>query len=357
MKIIKSLFLLAFVSCCSFVQAQDLHFTMFDMAPLRLNPAHTGFYQGTFRVGGIYRTQWQGLSIAQGNGVPGTSGSTGFSGFKTPSAYIDVPFAFGKSSEVKSWAGVGASFFADNYGPFSNMNAGLSLAYHLGLGEKGNTIISLGFHGGIMQDQLSYDNLTLGTDILNGTAAGTSIATQLGGNTSASTVDFSGGIMLNHRASSYWIQAGFAANHFTQPSYNFLQSTDAKRPITFVGNMIASFDLNEKLLIRPLFFYQTAAGTMDLTGQALVGYHLNDEKNITILGGLGYRWADAPFMRVGLELKGLKFGFAYDLNVSPVSTKVFTKSNRAQSFELGLSYIFKIYKEPVIKDILFCPRF
>ena len=28
-------------------------------------------------------------------------------------------------------------------------------------------------------------------------------------------------------------------------------------PITFVGNLIASFDLNEKLLIRPLFFYQT----------------------------------------------------------------------------------------------------
>ena len=35
--------------------AQDIHFTQFTMSPLTLNPGLTGKFEGTVRIGGIYR--------------------------------------------------------------------------------------------------------------------------------------------------------------------------------------------------------------------------------------------------------------------------------------------------------------
>jgi hypothetical protein len=112
MKILKSLLLLCCIGFCESMHAQDIHYTMFDMAPLEMNPAQTGFFAGTFRVGGIYRTQWAGMSIVQSQ-PPLSTGSTNFSGFQTPSAFIDVPFGIppkDKKKTMKSWAGVGVLF-------------------------------------------------------------------------------------------------------------------------------------------------------------------------------------------------------------------------------------------------------
>jgi len=40
------------------VEAQDPHFSQFNAAPLQLNPAMAGVYEGQFRVGINYRDQW-----------------------------------------------------------------------------------------------------------------------------------------------------------------------------------------------------------------------------------------------------------------------------------------------------------
>ena len=43
-------------------QAQDIHFSQFYASPLTLNPALSGFHDGTFRVAGIYRNQWRSVT-------------------------------------------------------------------------------------------------------------------------------------------------------------------------------------------------------------------------------------------------------------------------------------------------------
>jgi len=88
MKLVKSLLLFCSILFFGSTQAQDIHWTMFDMSPLTLNPAFTGAYEGTFRVGGIYRSQWNSFTT----------------GFETPSVYVDAPILMiGK----KSWLAVG----------------------------------------------------------------------------------------------------------------------------------------------------------------------------------------------------------------------------------------------------------
>lgn len=366
MKILKSVFLLFLVSFCTSSQAQDIHYTMFDMAPLELNPVYTGYYAGTFRVGGIYRTQWAGLSIST---PPSTgNGNSGFSGYQTPSAYIDVPFGIppkDKTKSMKSWAGVGISFYYDVVGKVSNLAASLSLAYHLGLGQKGNTILSFAAQGGILQHRISNPNFVFEQDLLN--PNGANGGDPLFGNSDASKTmaDFSAGIMISHRGRRFGFEGGVSLNHFTRPNYSLLTNGESQLPMTMISNLIFKIALTKrgKLFLKPLFFFQNTLGeqfnSYDFNGQLLLGVHFNDLQDITLYVGGGYRASGDAIARIGLDIKGLKFGFAYDINTQAngLSYKAFSNNNTGMAFEVALSYVAKIYKVPVIKDVLFCPRF
>lgn len=374
---LKSVCLLFIVGfCTSSSQAQDIHYSMFDMAPLELNPVYTGYYAGTFRVGGIYRTQWQGLSVSQ---PPSTSNaSRSFSGYQTPSAYIDVPFGIppkDKNKNMKSWAGVGISFYYDAAGMgLSNLAASLSLAYHLGLGQQGNTIISLGVQGGILQRRISGD-FKFEDQLLNGGATTDPLFVGASAGVTKTLPDFSGGLMVSHRGKRFGLEAGASLNHFTNPNYSFKtpdqnEEDEAKLPMTIIANLAMKIALTQKgnLFLRPLFFFQNTLNTTgqgeglsayDLNGQLLLGIHFNEMQDITLYLGGGYRVSGDAIARIGLDIKGLKFGFAYDINTHAqgLNYKTFTNNNRGMAFELALSYIAKIYKVPVVDDIIICPRF
>ena len=48
--------------------AQDPHFSMFYMAPMYLNPALTGAFDGNYRASALFRGQWG--SVLQNEAVP-----------------------------------------------------------------------------------------------------------------------------------------------------------------------------------------------------------------------------------------------------------------------------------------------
>ena len=43
--------------------AQDTHLSMYDAAPLFLNPAMTGVFKGDWRLHAQYRTQWKAVNF------------------------------------------------------------------------------------------------------------------------------------------------------------------------------------------------------------------------------------------------------------------------------------------------------
>ncbi|HND17475.1 MAG TPA: type IX secretion system membrane protein PorP/SprF, partial [Saprospiraceae bacterium] len=87
---------------CLFVgnilMAQDIHFTQYNMSPMTLNPALTGNYLGSYRVGGIYRNQWASIIPA----------------YSTPSFFVDAPIITG--FRKNDWIGVGVAITADKSG-------------------------------------------------------------------------------------------------------------------------------------------------------------------------------------------------------------------------------------------------
>lgn len=374
MRFLKSIILALLLGACSIVQAQDVHFTMFDMAPLELNPTYTGYYSGTFRIGLLSRSQWMGVSITNdGFGYAG-SGKSGFDGFYTPNVYIDVPFGIPnkKTGAMKSWMGVGVSFTMDKVSHLSNMFASLSLAYHIGLGKKGKTILSLAAQGGIAQfragsaaDYIFEDGIIASGGSQTGIYS-SSLSQEAFQDANKTIPDFTGGLMLSHRARNIKFQLGASVNHFTTPEYSFLGSK-AKLPMTLIANFIMDADVSKRIRIKPLVFFHNqltpSIGTdnglssYELNAQLLFGYHFTDAKDITLYLGGGYRVSDAAIARLGLDIKGFKFAFAYDFNLNGLSEKAFEKANRGMAFEVALSYIAKLYKVPVVEEVLFCPRF
>mgnify|MGYP003378248168 CR=1 FL=1 len=110
---------------------QDLHFTQYEFTPIHVNPANTGGFLGTYRIGGVYRDQAASIS--------------GFgSDYRTPFLAIDVNFGF--AFRPKDWTSLSISFFQDRSGEINLGKGGFlaSGAYHLALG-KGDLSIGAQF--------------------------------------------------------------------------------------------------------------------------------------------------------------------------------------------------------------------
>ena len=44
-------------------KSQDLHFSMYPLSPLNINPALTGNFIGDFRANSIHRSQWAAVTV------------------------------------------------------------------------------------------------------------------------------------------------------------------------------------------------------------------------------------------------------------------------------------------------------
>jgi hypothetical protein len=95
------------------------------------------------------------------------------------------------------------------------------------------------------------------------------------------------------------------------------------------------------------------SGNFELAGQLKGELLVNKENDFAIQAGAGYRAGDAAFAIFGGRYKDLVVGLAYDFNISGATTS----TSGIGGYELGVSYIAKIYKKPAVKPVIFCPRF
>ncbi|MBP7272540.1 MAG: PorP/SprF family type IX secretion system membrane protein [Saprospiraceae bacterium] len=344
MKFIKTLsFLLFLLTNVMHVTAQyDIHYTQFDMSPLGINPANTGAFEGTFRLGGIYRNQWAGTLSKP---------------FSTPSVYVDAPiFALRKN---RDWIGVGVVVHTDKAGAGNLGQNGFmgSVAYHLGLDKKGKSVLTLGVQGGYVQRRVDITQgggLTFEDEILN---SGTTSVDRTKFNENTNFYDFTTGIGLSSMiGKTSGMKLGVALAHLTRPKYGLGQSTnsdDAKLPMRTTVTALFDFGLNPKWVFFPGVIYQQIKSASEIGMQAVLGYKINPQQKTMLRMGLGYRVGDAAQAIVGLDYKGFRAGIAYDLNVSSLREA----SKYHGGFEVAVSYIARIYKKPVVKPVIFCPRF
>jgi len=330
------------------LNGQDLHFTQYNMAGLQLNPAATGSFYGSFRIGGIYRSQWY-------NGF----GTTLFS---TPMAYIDAPVYRGFRKQ--DWFGVGMTYSQDNAGSLKLGRTSFlgSLSYHFSLDKAQKHVITLGYQWGNHGFQVkNVQNANPEDQILGGSTIdmiGTEAESYQGSNlglqftsqlAAGSKLTVGGGYFRLTRASVSLLQTGGGPGGRT------------RIPSRFIVHGGLEQDIGTQFMVMPSFLLQSQSGSgdMELLIQAMGGIRLplkdqakDKPQEVLAMAGLGTRIGDALQVLIGGQYGPYRVGFAYDINTSDLSEA----TQNVGGIEIALSYIAVIKKKPKPKPTIFCPR-
>ncbi len=350
MKLIRPLLMICCMFLAGHLTAQDLHWTLFNYSPLNLNPAFTGAYEGSFRIGGIVRDQ----SPSTTNMTSAGSSVNSNTYFPTYNIYLDAPIIRGLRKQ--DWIGIGGSFYSDKSGDLG-MGLGYilgSVAYHIGLDRKGKSVFTIGLQGG----SGSFDVRDANMAILEENITANFMTPIPGGLTSdqASFFDLNAGVLLRSQVNkTTGLNVGLNFRHILPAKYSTLNKGSSAITLPQVIALHGQVDtkFNKKLLFTPAFMFQTAGNASEVQLQAMMGYLFNDKKNVVLNYGLGYRVGDAGQLLLGFDYGSFRVATSFDLTLS--SAKEI--NNSIGGFELGISYIGRIYKDPAIKPVIFCPRF
>ncbi|MFM7152840.1 MAG: PorP/SprF family type IX secretion system membrane protein, partial [Bacteroidota bacterium] len=284
---------------------------------------------------------------------------------------VDAPIIRG--FRKRDWVGVGLVVFSDKAGilGLTHTAAKLGASYHLALNKKGTTYLTLGAQYGQASRRLNPDKARFAEGFLNkgGSDYNQNLDVDFANlnRDQSSWTDIDGGLVLKSRLNKQMdFSIGYAMYHIDRGQYGLItggggggtgggpqQSSDeiARRSVA-TGQF--NIKMNDKLTVSPTFIYQTMAGAHDeIIVQGLGSYLFNEEKDVTLLFGLGYRFRDAVHPIFGAQIKSLRVGLAYDVNISGLSAD----TNLRGGFELAANYIIKIYKPAVVKTKVLCPRF
>jgi type IX secretion system PorP/SprF family membrane protein len=310
-------------------QAQDVHFTQFDAAPLTLNPANTGAFSGDFRASAIYRDQWR---SALGNAA-----------FKTYAVSFDMPII--RDISIDDYLALGAQVYNDRAGDgqLNNFSAMLSVAYHKFLGGDGKKVLAVGLQGGYSEKNLDLSKLYFGTDFVNG-SFNPGLSSPWGWLTpKTSNYIINAGISYAQTVSErFGFALGAGINNINQP----LESFDKRKAtngvglgMRYTGQIGAIIGASDKLSIRPAVLFQSQSTAMEIVGGAEFNLKVGDNYDVptttALFAGAWYRHEDAVMVTAGIEFKGFRVGVGYDYNIS--DWKQSTNGNGG--FEISLRYI------------------
>ncbi len=328
--------------------AQDLHYSLLDFMPTWVNPALTGAYEGTARVGGLYRDQ----NLAGGN----------TRNYQTPGFYIDAPVVMlGK----KAWLGVGGTLIQDAAGlaRLQTTYALGSASYHriLNQGRDERTVLSFGLQGGILarQADLSSRDLILAEEQeigLGGGGLGLGNGVERANpNLNNSGFNLGFGVSLARQLDAERnFRVGANVRHLIGSTYTLL-TPDENRPATISAQVAYRQLIDEQYLIEPQAFLQTTGGGFFAAQlQGMAGMYLGEDKKKLIKAGVGVRLpARFVYPMVGMDIGDFKVAAAFDISANQLQTNA---EGLQRGFELGVQYIIKIYKQPQVERVILCPQ-
>jgi len=351
------------------VFAQDPQFSQFYAAPLMLNPAMTGAFNGNYRFTGIYRSQW--ASILQTN----ASDRKGTPAFRTYSASVD--FRTSKGFLPKDAFGFGIVLMADKAGAvdFGTTGALGSICYFKSLNRKGTQFISLGLQGGVWQRSLNTAKLNFGSQY-DGVGYNSNLPTDpslyQAFDDKFLMYDVNFGLLwymkIKDNGSNAYL--GFAMDHLTKANESFYRSsngTAARVPYKITGHGGLKVGLGEIFGLGPKFIlvfqgkqWQTNLGT-DVKINFYYGEHESDGFSIGAMyrlvgGDREALWKDrsinseSVILNAKVDYKNLQLGAAYDINVG--HDKIASRSKGAWEIFASIQGAFNKKKNKT----LFCPH-
>lgn len=311
--------------------AQDFHLSMYDAAPIFLNPAMTGLIETKMRAHAHYRTQWSAIA---------------FKPYQTALVSFDMP------TKTKWSYG----------GQISEMRAGLSnynvlqvlgsVSYAVPLDKERYHNLSLGMHLGVTQKKVEAGALTYDAQWSN-LDGGSFDKTAPNNETFQRYVQFQE--VVNFGALYYYGKqqsrinpfVGITGFNLTQPRETFFGGNN-RLPMRIYLHTGVRVNVNELFYFIPKILVMRQTNNIEQTYAVDAGYYMKGEK-FYVLAGYVYRALDANIAYIGLKKDNYIIKIGYDMNTS--SLRATSKARGA--FEISLTYLGKQKK---IQDVKNCPR-
>lgn len=305
---------------------QDIHFSQFQMAPLNLNPALTGGFDGDYRFIANQRTQWRSVT--------------------TPYSTFGVSADAKEPMDVDD-LGAGAFIYHDISGDsrLRTLKVGLSGSWSWSFPNDSSHKLVGGLTPSFEQKRISYEQLNFDNQY-NGNQYdpdmdhGENFALE-----QRSYVDLDAGIRYERKIEdrkSY--SAGVALFNIFRPQQSFFDASWVKRARRASFFAQASYPINPEVTLHPSAYL----GIQGTYREPIVGtdveYLLEEGTNRyrSLFAGLWYRNRDAGYITLGMHYDEWRVGVSYDVNVSDLRPA----SNGRGAFELSLRYIIKNYERP-----------
>ncbi len=352
--------IVAFLVSIFSLNAQDIHFSQFYASPLTLNPALTGNFNGFYRITGIYRNQWPGLTQSK-------------PAFSTPSVSLD--FSLLREKIKKGSLGVGLVFVNDQQnGKTFNINQILaSVGYNMGFGPKSIFQLGVGFQGGLIMYKSDFAKLQFHDGFYSDPSnpSGFSYDPSLAGESLATGSKMKGafnagifGKVEFHTGMRFY--TGYSLNNLTQYKQDFIQNSAQtyRIPLRHTLHGGFEFDIKDAAVLIPGYLFQTQAKARETNFGLTAGIHVKKDpdpsKRATFYLGLWNRLNKSNYTiipKIGFEWKGFRAGFAYDAHLTQ-QYKDYKNigGNMPQAFEITLSYVGNIFT-PKEDNYLFNPRY
>ena len=234
----------------SFVKAQDIHFAQLTEAPLFLNPANAGVFDGYFRASLNYRSQWNAM------GQP----------YKTMAASVDG--VIGEKKDKKGYIGWGVSVFNDQAGAsaYALNQAMGTVTGIVNLNDQNKFCVAIG--GGFGQRSANYTALTFGNQYNGETFDPTIPSFETTEFNKFSYGEANAGLLWEFkkttvgfdRDDNFDLKVGVAGYHLNQPIMGYSKYSKEKLPMRLVGEITARIDIKgTKLSLIPPAFYRRQA--------------------------------------------------------------------------------------------------
>lgn len=340
--------------------SQNRHFTYFQLAPLDINPALTGEFQGSIRVSSIIRNQAFGWAANP---------------LVTSNLSLDVNMLNGFTEG--DWISFGLSYDAFEAGGIVKFKRAIykpGAAYHYSYGKKQNSTLTLGIQYGGVQERVDFtgDGILTAVSLANGSdpLADADLQERINqgeadnvGISDGSSGDLLVGLTWKTKfAKTNHFLAGFAVGNILNPGKGLANvsgaggsgggiATNAELPLLYRGFAEMRTLINKRTAFIPTVFYQKQGAASEFQMNAMLDYLVKPDMGLVIRGGLGARIASASDAQLllGADYKGFKIGASFDLGISGVS-------GVDNAYEVGLGYIYNIFKKPTVKPIIICPR-
>ena len=331
------------------VNAQDAHFSQYYMAPLQLNPAMTGVFEGSFRVVANYREQYNSILAS----VP----------FRTIAASFDMR----KRVAKRDYFSFGVSALQDQAGDgfLAQYRGNLSFSYmkQLGGSRYGSQVqyMVAGAQVGAGQNRISPSRLWFSAQYNNSTVAVDYNADNLENIINQSSnifLDFNAGLMWYARMDeSTSIYFGGALNHIAPAQITLYDTGDEPLHMRWVGHAGGEFPFSRELSLLPAIMVMGQGPSLQSNFGANFRYTNHDWREVAIRAGVWGRVSktfdgahfDALIFSAILEMERWNIGVSYDVNASSLK-----KASQARGgFEVSLIYVhptrerFKVH----------CPKF